>query len=63
MGASVPFFGGSNTDAAVTEWLERKGIQPDDVLAYTVVRSTQDSTISLLFVFDDAPKKTAEKEE
>lgn len=46
-------FGSSPTDRVVKAWLERKGIDPNEVGGYTIERNGRDSKIALEFWFDD----------
>lgn len=49
-------FGESAVDQVVKRFFERKGINPDDVSAYTLRRSVTDfGTIAVEMYFDDEP--------
>lgn len=56
MGKRIVPFGTSPTDLVVMAWLERKGIDPAEVMDYKIHRSAQGTpTLTLELFYDESP--------
>lgn len=56
MGKALQSFGSSRTDQVVKSWLDAKGIDPKDVMAYRITRAGDGQsipTIELTMIYDD----------